>query len=87
MSNLRAAPADLHITFGNGTRAKVEAVGDLVLRIPDSDFETVTMSNVYHVPEATMKLFSIRAAVAKSINAFFSKDQQAPTAYWRRQAS
>ena len=76
MSNLRAAPADLHITFGNGTRAKVEAVGDLVLRIPDSDFETVTLSNVYHVPEATMKLFSIRAAVAKGINAFFSKDQQ-----------
>ena len=37
MSNLRPVSADTSITFGNGSKASVEAVEDVVLRIPDSD--------------------------------------------------
>ena len=33
MTNLRVAPAGLSMTFGNGAKAKVEAVGEMVLKI------------------------------------------------------
>ena len=63
------------ITFGNGTKAKVEAVGDIVLKIPGSEVETVTLTDVFHVPDATMNLFSIRSAVKRGVEVVFSKDQ------------
>ena len=75
MSNLRVAPADLFMTFGNGARSKVETVGDLVLRIPGSDFETVILSDVFYVPDATMNLLSIRASVSRGIDVHFSRDE------------
>ena len=75
MNNLKEAPADLFMTFGNGAGSKVEAVGDLVLRIPASDFETVTLSDVFYVQEAIMNLLSIRASVARGIDVHFSRDE------------
>ena len=75
MSNLRSVETERFITFGNGTKAKVEAVGDIVLKIPGSEVETVTLTNVFHVPDATMNLFSIRSPVKRGLEVVFSKDQ------------
>ena len=75
MSNLRSVETEKFITFGNGTKAKVEAVGDIVLKIPGSEVETVTLTDVFHVPDATMNLFSIRSAVKRGVEVVFSKDQ------------
>ena len=75
MSNLRPVEADKFITFGNGTKAEVKAIGDVVLKIPGSEVETVTLTDVFHVPEATMNLFSIRSAVKKGVEVVFSKDK------------
>ena len=65
MTNLRVASAGLSMTFGNGAKAKVEAVGDMVLEIPGSDFQSVTLRDVFYIPEASMNMFSIRAAVTR----------------------
>ena len=54
MSNLRPAETGKFITFGNGTRAEVKAIGDVMLKIPGSEVETVILSDVFHVPEATI---------------------------------
>ena len=75
MTNMRPVPAETTITFGNGTQASVEAVGDVVLRIPGSEVDTLTLTDVYHVPEATMNLFSIRSAVNRGVEVPFSKDK------------
>ena len=63
------------MTFGNGSKASVEAVGDVVLRIPGSEVETLTLTDVYLVPDATMNLFSIRSAVKRGVDVLFSRDQ------------
>ncbi len=78
MTNLRVAPAGLSMTFGNGVKAKVEAVGDMVLGIPGSDFQSVTLGDVFYIPEASMNMFSIRAAVTRGINVHFSRDKRGP---------
>ncbi len=78
MTNLRVAPAGLSMTFGNGAKAKVEAVGDMVLGIPGSDFQSVTLGDVFYIPEASMNMFSIRAAVTRGINVHFSRDKRGP---------
>ena len=74
MSNLRAAHADCTSFWqwdqgqdGNRCRSCAQDIGSAV--------ETITPGNVYHVPEATMKLFSIRAAVAKGIVVHFSQGE------------
>ena len=53
MTNVRPAPPETSITFGNGSKASVEAVEDVVLRIPGSEVDTLTLTDVYHVPEAS----------------------------------
>ena len=75
MSNLRPAEMQKFITFGNGTKAEVKAIGDVVLRIPGSEVETVTLTDVFYVPEATMNLFSIRSAVKEGVEVVFSRDK------------
>ena len=75
MSNLRPAEANRYNTFGNGAQAKVEALGDLVMKVPGSEVETLTLTDVLHVPEATMNLFSIRSAVKRGVEFVFSKDK------------
>ena len=37
--------------------------------------ETLTLTDVLHVPEATMNLFSIRSAVKRGVEFVFSKDK------------
>ncbi|KAK9822062.1 hypothetical protein WJX74_004518 [Apatococcus lobatus] len=73
MRNLRPMREDIFITFGNGSKARVEAVGDVVLEVPGSDIATLTLSDVYHVPEAKMNLFSIDRAVEKGLDVRFSR--------------
>ena len=73
MHNLRPMKEDIFITFGNGSKARVEAVGDVVLEVPGSDIATLTLSDVYHVPEAKMNLFSIDRAVEKGLTVRFSR--------------
>ena len=75
MSNLRPVSANTSITFGNDSKASVEAVGDVVLRIPGSEVETLTLTDVYLVPEARMNLFSIPSAVKRGVEVLFSSDQ------------
>ncbi len=74
MTNVRTVPADTTITFGNGEQAAVEAVGDVTLRVPGSDFRSLTLTDVWHVPRATMNLFSIKSAVRRGIEVVFSHD-------------
>ncbi len=78
MTNVMPVPADTTITFGNGSKAAVEAVGDIVLRIPGSDIETLTLTDahVYYVPGAAMNLFSIKSAVQKGIQLGFLQGQR-----------
>ena len=54
MSDLRTVETEKFNTFGNGSKAKVEAVGDIVLKIPGSEVETVTLTDMFHVPDATI---------------------------------
>ena len=75
MSNMRPVPPETTITFGNGSKASVEAVGDVVLRIPGSEVDTITLTDVYLVPDATMNLFSIRSAVKRGVEFLFSRDK------------
>ena len=67
MINLRPPPSDTSITFANGSKASVEAVGDNVMRVPGSEVDTITLTDVYHVPEAHLNLFSIRSAVRRGV--------------------
>ena len=73
MHNMRPMKEDLYISFGNGSKARVEAVGDLVLEVPGSEVATLTLTDVFHVPEAKMNLFSIDRAVEKGLTVRFSR--------------
>ena len=77
MHNLRPVNEDLTITFGNGTKASVENIGDVVLEVPGSDVATLTLMDVWHVPEAKMSLFSIDRAVQNGVDVTFSRDDGA----------
>ena len=52
----------------------MEAVGDIVMRIPGSGVDTITLRDVYHVPEPHMNLSSIRSAVRRGVKVLFSRD-------------
>ncbi len=75
MTNVRPVPANTTITLCNGEQAAVEAVGDVTLRVPGSDFRSLTLTDVWHVPRATMNLFSIKSAVRRGIEVVFSHDK------------
>lgn len=74
MHNLRPVQEDLSITLGNGTKARVESIGDVVLEVLGSDVATLTVMDVCHVPEARMNLFSIDRAVQNGVDVTFSRD-------------
>ena len=75
MVNVKEVAEEKYITFGNGSRARMAAVGDVVLAVPESDFGTLTLTDVLYVPEATMNLFSVRSAVSRGIKVTFSRGQ------------
>jgi len=54
--NLRAAPADAHITTADGTEVKVQAVGDVELGRVNGLKGTVTLRNVLAVLGAAVNL-------------------------------
>ena len=70
---MRLMKEDLYISFGNGSKARVEAVGDVVLKVPGSEVATLTLTDVFHVSEAKMNLFSIDRAVEKGLTVRFSR--------------
>ena len=61
MVNLREPEADITITFGNGNRAKVMGIGNVVLHLGDS--KTLTLKEVLYIPESTANLLSIPFAI------------------------
>ena len=63
LSNPRAPPPDLTVTYGNGAQAKPAAVGDVHIRLETG--ATATITDVLYMPGAAENLFSVSYAAAK----------------------
>ena len=67
--NVRPMTEDITVSFGNGSKGKPIAMGDVLLRTGKT---TLRLTNVLHVPSATENLLSVRHATKSGVSFTFS---------------
>lgn len=75
MFNVRPLTKDVTITFGNGKRAKAQAIGDVdISGYGGVNFDNVTLTDVVYVPGVARNLLSVSRAVDKGADFRFLRD-------------